>query len=193
MKNKKKTTKNSAVKKMDQLLIVILLFLILGVGGGLYFAYTNLSESARNAAEAITKLKQESAPIQNTDEIAAQNQQYADILQIAPRLTIPLSDIQSTATNDINKYARLTGIHISSTTYGKETASAGVGATQDQAAAANSIKITTTNSIPMKSVLQFIKLIENNIPIMYVAEISLEGTDGKDVKLNSMTIGVATQ
>ena len=45
----------------------------------------------------------------------------------------------------------------------------------------------------MRSILQFIKLIENNLPVMYLTEISLDSTNTNDVKISSMTIGVQTQ
>lgn len=190
MARKKNLKKVPAVKSLDNLLIVILIVLVLGIGAGVYFAYTNLLSSSKAASHAIAQLQKENAPMQNTEEIATQNQQYADVLAIVPRLSIPTSDIQSVITPDINKYARLTGILISSTTYGKESGTPGSNSSPTNN---NTVSIEVSNTVPMKSVLQFIKLIENNIPLMYVTEISLEGTDGKDVKLNSMTIGAVVQ
>ena len=122
-----------------------------------------------------------------------------------PRLSAPAADVQPVLTNDINKYARLTGIRISSTTYGKEAAETGSATgvqtpanpsqpSSDEAdSGANTIKIEAGNAVPMRSILQFIKLIENNLPVMYLTEISLDSTNTNDVKISSMTIGVQAQ
>ena len=196
---KKKSVKPSPAKSLNNLLILCLILLIGGIGAGLYFAHGNLSTDAEAANLAIEKLQEENAPLENIDEVSTTNQQFIDIVQIVPRLSIPISDVQSTATNDINKYARLTGIRISSTTYGKNDTSTGSataqqgGSISNQTNAESTIKIETNDAVSMQSILQFIKLIENNLPVMYVDDISLDGADDGKVKLSSMTIGVITQ
>lgn len=197
MKTNKKAQKTPAVKSLNGFLIFLLVASIASIGFIVYLAYTNLTSSTKAANEAISKIQKENAPLKNTDQIIAQNATFADILQITPRLSVSASEVQPVLTSDINKYARLTGIRIANTTYGKDTpvdTSSGQTTTQEgDSGGANTVKIEASNAVPMRSVLQFIKLVENNLPIMYVTEISLEGTDTQDVKIASMTIGVQTQ
>lgn len=193
MTKKKKAIKNTPAKSMDNFLIAILIILVVLIFGGTYLAYTNLTLATKEASDAIAKLQEDNAPLQNVEELATQNQQYADVLQIVPRMTIPADDIQSVATNDINKYARLTGIRISSTTYGKGSSESLADASGQQSKPVNTITIESTTGVPMKSVLQFIKLIENNLPVMYLTEINLDSPSGNTVIINSMTIGVAVK
>ena len=205
MKKTKKDKESSPIKSLNYFLIFLIVLSFGGIISIVYLAYTNLTSSADQANQAISKIQQENAPLENTDQIIAQNAKFADILQIVPRLSAPAADVQPVLTNDINKYARLTGIRISSTTYVKEAATTG-SATEGQTPAspsqsssdeadsgANTIKIEAGNAVPMRSILQFIKLIENNLPVMYLTEISLDSTNTNDVKISSMTIGVQAQ
>ena len=205
MKKTKKGKESSPIKSLNYFLIFLIVLSFGGIISIVYLAYTNLTSTADQANQAISKIQQENAPLENTDQIIAQNAKFADILQIVPRLSAPAADVQPVLTNDINKYARLTGIRISSTTYGKEAAATGSAtggqipsnpsqSSSDEAdSGANTIKIEAGNAVPMRSILQFIKLIENNLPVMYLTEISLDSTNTNDVKISSMTIGVQTQ
>ena len=199
-----KKQKVTPTQSLDRMLMTLLIIMIIGLSAGSYFAYTNLKTSADSANNAIIDLQKENAPLQNTSRIEEQNKKFADILQITPKLTIPASNFQATVTNDINTYARLTGIRISSTNYNKTSDGnpnnpnpTPTGSAKNQADSSPSqpdnITIQAANSVPMESILQFIKLIEHNLPVMYITQVSLEGTGGNSVKLNSLTIGVATQ
>ncbi len=190
---KKKSTR-PPVQTLDSLLIVVLFVLLISVGGGIYYAYQNLTKAAQSANQSIENLQKENAPIQNIDAITTQNQQYADILNITPRLSVSPQEVQSVGTDDINRYASLTGLHISSISYGNSNdndtnISGGAGQKNED----NIIKINSSTPVSMKSILQFIKLLENNLPIMYLTEVTITGTDSDKVSLDSMSIGVQTK
>lgn len=189
MKQKDKTP-NSMAKNLDKALIAILALVIIAVTYGAYTAYTNLLNTSKEVTTAVQKSRQEAAPMQNLDEMEENNNKYRDVLEITPKLTVPVAEVQTVGATDLEKYAKLTGIRITNTDFGGGSSTQEDGASSS---AANTIAIKTTGSYPMNSILQFVQLIENNLPAMHLTAIELQGTDGANVKLNSMTIGVATK
>ena len=181
----KKKEPKASVKTTNAILIFILLITVSGLLGLLYFSYTNLISSVNASRDAISKLQQENAPIANTDATAAQNANLADIPTIYPSLAVEHNDAQTVMTRDVNKYAKLSNIQISNTTFPRPS--------QEQNTNTSSFSLITISSnrpTSMRSILQFIKLIENNLPAMHVTEISLESS-GNDAIIKSITIGVA--
>jgi len=130
----------------------------------------------------------------------ALNQLREDITKNQPAGTKASSMIASTQNyqnntiSDLNKYASSTSISIAGYNL-TQPATAGINASATiSGLKSNFITITLNNPVPIRSLLQFFKAIESNLPKMQITGINISAAGSKDnVNVDPLTIEVYTK
>lgn len=189
-----KKSKLTAVSLRKFMTFAIFLIIVLSAVG-FYFAQdwigkyaaqvdqtTSGSSVSGSSPQALTKIQEEI-----TENQASGNK--------ASSLIASSQDPQSQVIKDLNKYASATGISIAGYNL-SQPATAGINASATIPGLKSSfITITLNNPIPMKKLLQFFKLVENNLPKMQITGINISSpsASGDDVTIDPLTIEVFTK
>lgn len=185
--------------KLYIILIASLVIITAGAGVGFYFIHGQLSVFATDVSKSVAEADVSSHSLQRlqkTEQSLKDNQ--AVIKNVKSIVAVAESyKYQNQILNDINKYAEKSGVTVtqysfaeSAATGGSQKSAGGSGAKTPAASEGGastpsglktaSVSVTIKNPTSYRSLLKFIKHIENNLTNMQIANISMTGGDKGD-------------
>lgn len=191
-------------------LIASLVIIVAGVGIGFYLIHNKLSVFATEVNHIVAESEDSSNSLQrlqNTEKSLKDNEKaIKDVKNIVA--VAESYKYQNQIINDINKYANRSGVEVTQYTFdnasggststsaatapkstGEETPTAEPTAGSSLKTA--SVSVAVKNPTSYRSLLKFIKHIENNLTNMQIANISLTGGDsGNEVTTDTFNIEV---
>ena len=190
--------------KLYVVLIASLIIIVVGFGAGFYFAHEKLTAYATDVSHTVAESEDSSHSLQrlqNTEKSLNDNKKaikdVKDIVAVAESYKY-----QNQIINDINKYAKKSGVSVTQYTFGTEGASTSAGSsgaktpttgssTGGSSLKTASVSVAVKNPTSYRSLLKFVKYIENNLTNMQIANISLTGGDkGDEVTTDTFNIEV---
>ncbi|MDN5819366.1 MAG: hypothetical protein L0H36_01490 [bacterium] len=201
--------KNShlTASKLYIALIASLVIITAGTGVGFYFMHDKLSMFATDVSKSVAAADVSSHSLQRlqkTEQSLKDNQ--AVIKNVKSIVAVAESyKYQNQILNDINKYAKKSGVTVTQysfaeTSSGEKKSAASSAKTPTAPAGTTpapsglktaSVSVTIKNPTSYRSLLKFIKHIENNLTNMQIANISMTGGDkGSEVTSDVFNIEV---
>ena len=166
------TNKSFKPQNMRSILAITLALVILGGGALFYFGL----QTVRTYAEEVNnRLKDADASDEQLKQLQILRNQLAQnqaLITNADRVFSTPAEYQSQALNDIRTYAAQTGVIISSTAFDDPTTTN-----------LYTLNLTLSNPTTYSSLIQFLTLIEGNLPKMQVTSINLTRVPGADSDL----------
>ena len=187
---KKPNINAATLKTIMRFVIVIIICLLVA---GFYFAQESLNSFASEVGITVSKSVNKTSGSSNTNALKNEILNYKTSADKASNITFSSQDYKDKITQYLNKYASLNNISITNFSY---TATAGTpiatgGSTSGLIT--NSLSITLANSVDFTNLMQFMKSIEINTPIMQITKINLiRNTDGT-IKVEPITIEFYTR
>lgn len=200
----KKDKKPLTATTMRIVLFSVLALILLGMGGGFYFAYSKLQQTAEDVAETQSAAEESDKKLQRLVSLEAKLKEHESTVQKAKQVVADSKSYQyqNQIVADLTGYARRSGVSIDSFVFQDApaasssapsqppsgTSEAGGGsapATSAPASAASSIKSTFVSvqigkDTPYRNLLNFINNIEQNLTRMQIAELTLSKGEGRN-------------
>jgi hypothetical protein len=161
-------------------LLAFMLFLVVAGGGALfYFGLGMVKNYAVEVNNRLVDAEASTTKLEQLQTLREQLTQNESLITKADRIFISAEGYQVQTLEDLNNYANQTGVTIASTAF--DAPNAGVYA----------IEIQLTNPVNYSNLVQFITLVEGNLPKMQVSSLSLarvEGGSGDTVEVDDFKI-----
>lgn len=159
---------------LQLILVILLVLLVIGAIGGFYYAQDWLNDYAARVNQAAPK----------TDTAANAQTLSPDQLITSDKITKMTadSDYLMKVTQDLNHYARATGVNLGeiSTT----STPAGAPAAPTVNIKPQYILVNLKNPVSYTSLLKFIKAIESNLPVMRITGIDIKNVKDRSEQVN---------
>ncbi len=173
--------RTSRPRTLKAILFFVLIIVILGGAGLFYLGLNSIKEYSLEVNHRLTDADASSAQIQQLQVLKSQLSQSEALITKADKLFATPANYQAQALNDLRSYAALAGVSISATTF-DDPAATGI----------NSVTVKLSPPVNYKKLVQFLTLIEGNLPKMQVTSISLRHQVGGsadaievgDIKIN---------
>jgi hypothetical protein len=150
------------------LLSIILTLVIAGGGAVFYFGLTMVQEYSVEVNNRLVDAEASGAQIQQLQSLRQQIAQNESLIAKADRVFATPANYQAQALVDLRAYANQTGLSIRSTDF------------DDPSTGTYSVTVRLNSPVSYPELIQFITLIEGNLPKMQVASIDLEQVQGGD-------------
>lgn len=176
--------KTSKPQSLRNLLSFILALLILGGGALFYFGLQMIKDYSVEVTESLRLADANDARIQSLQALRTQSQQGQSISTTLDQFFADESNFPSKVRSDISNYAKQTGITGISIAFKN---------TDTEPAVAT---VTIPNNVTYLQFVQFLTLVEGNLPKLHVTSLDIEpieGSDGESVKIHELKIGVTVR
>ncbi len=181
---KSKGMKATSVRGLLSFMIVVL---ILGIAGGFYLGLQKVREFSIDVNHTVADSEASGSSIDELQKLKQALAQSETLVNKANLVFATEANYQSQALKDVQKYASTFGITIKNTDFGDASSTVG----------ARNFVITLQSPVEYSKLLQFLDAIENNLPKMQVASVSLNrpttGDANKAVDTGTITIGISTR
>ncbi len=184
----KKSNKLTATS-LRTVLIVALLVTIGATCYGFYKAQIWLTDYATTVGQTINSSKSGTMSPEGLASLEQALVNRQSSIEKAAAMTTSSANYQSQAISDLNIYAAKTNIIIT------DYSVADIASTNSTIGGVTSkyLKISLRNPIKMDSLLQFLSLIETNLPKMQLTGISLSQASGNMINIDPLTIELYTE
>ncbi len=193
----KKKSSFSAVS-LRGVLIVILVLAIGLAGVGFYYAYGWIKDYATQVNQAVVTAYDSTAPTTSasTKALQAVLAQQGTVSATLAQFYASPSDFQSKAIQDINTYARASGLSIGDVTLGATAKPSGT-STPSQPPTNNTTILSVKLNAPVSytSLVKFMTYVQNNLPKMQIQGLTIQSnaSGGDTVTIDNIAIKVVTQ
>lgn len=162
---------------------------------GFYFAQEALGNYA---AQADTTTSGASASGSNPQALSKLNEEIAKNQAAGTKagsLVASSQNYQTQIMKDIYKYAEITNITVDSITSSQPANISGGATSVVEGLKSNFITTTLSNPVPIKNLIQFLKLVETSVPKMLITGINITPSAGSsdNVTIDPLTIEVYTK
>lgn len=167
------------------LLATLLVIVILGGGALFYLGLTFVKEYSVEVNHRIADSEASGTQVQQLQELRGQLAESESLVSKVNQLFASPSTYQTQALNDLKNYANQVGFSIASTEFGDPSTN-GV----------YDVTITLGGKVTYSKLIQFLTLLESNLPKMQVAAMSLSHKDGggaDDVVVGDIKINIAVR
>lgn len=183
---------NSKPKIIRIILLVQIIVILLVSIGGFIIGYTWLSSEAKLTNDVIVRSSVSTMNPQALAKLKSDLDNLSPTLAKIDAMTVPASDFQKTAIDDVTAYAKISNLGKVNFDFESSSASTNVPSTSFSK---KQFSISLADTVSYTSFIQFIKLIENNLPKMEVESFTAgAGPDDskdkviiKDLKINMYT------
>lgn len=181
-------------KVLRGILVTIILVIIGASTAGFYFTQEWLSGLSSDISSKVSQSDTVGQDAQALQQMQADLAKHQDVITKSGLLIASGSDYQGKVIADLTRYASLSGIRVLN--FGFETASQGKtsSSTTRQNGPKSSVVLSLESPIAYTDLLEFLYLVENNLPKMQVQSLSIarvsEGS--RQVRVDKITIGVYT-
>lgn len=180
-----KGLKASSVKHF---LITVVVLLFGAAAGGFYFGLQSIKEYAIQVNHDTIDADASAGKVDKLRNFKQYLAESETLVSKANQLFSTESDYQTRAVQDIQKYAGETGVSIANTSFNNAGGNAGQ--------SGRTITISLESPVSYTSLLHFLDAIEDNVPKMQVAGISISRSDsGKadEVNIRDLIIMISTR
>jgi hypothetical protein len=193
--------KSSMTASTLRIILTICIFLMVGLSAvGFYFAQDWLRTLAVDVSHTVADSTASGDNIQSLQKLQTELEAKQAISAKVGLLTTSTQEYQTQGIKDLKQYAALSGITISQYSFQPAAAAAPAvvatpGAVAATAVVNPTITVTLTSPISYTKLLNFMSLIENNLPKMQVSNITLGRINGErdNVTAQSLTVEVYTE
>jgi uncharacterized protein YoxC len=186
MKKRNKKPFNAISLRTIMVMLVCIAFAALAAG--FYYAHDKLTEQAKEVSSIATRLTNSgtSQPGQDLSKLQAELELHRGVNEKINNLTVPLSNLQSRAIQDINNYSQKSGVSVENFTFGPTA--------DNSSLKPNDVTVILKNPVDYNSLIKFIQLIETNLPKMNLQGINITAAaGGQSVTVGDLIIGVSTR
>ena len=183
---------NSKPKLIRMILLVqIIVILLLSIAGFVY-GYTWLSSEAKLTKDVIFRSSVLTMSPQSLARLKSELGALAPALSKVDSMAVPSGDFQKTVIDDVTNYAKISNLGKVNFDFEGSTQSTNVPSTSY---ATKQFSISLSDTVSYTSFIQFLKLLENNLPkmdvISFTASAASDNTKDKiiikDLKINVYT------
>lgn len=169
------------------------IFVIIGLSAvGFYFAQAWLSNLSLEISDKVAQSDTVGDDIQSLKKLQEELAKRQDIIIKSSLLLTSTSSYQGQVIKDLDKYADMSGIKITSKSFEKPAASTTTPANKTMAPQ-SSVVLSVESPLPYSGLLSFLNLVESNLPKMQVLSVNIGRVgDSKSVRVEKITIGVYT-
>lgn len=167
------------------------IFVIIGLSAvGFYFAQAWLSNLSLEISDKVAQSDTVGDDIQSLKKLQEELAKRQDIIVKSSMLLTSTSNYQGQVIKDLDKYASMSGLKITSKSFEKPTASA---STKKATTPQSSVVLSVESPLPYSGLLSFLNLVESNLPKMQVSSLNIGRVgDSKSIRVEKITIGVYT-
>lgn len=192
MKKQRKPKAGLQATSLRKAMISIIVVLVILASVGFYFGQDWLTKYAADVDQTASGSSVSGSNPQALSDLRDEITKNQPIGAQASALVASSQNYQNKIISDLNTYASSTGISIVGYNL-TQPATAGTAAIIS-GVKSNFVTITLNNPIPIRSLLQFFKAIESNLPKMQITGISISSSSTKDnVTVDPLTIEVYTK
>lgn len=185
-----KKSKIMTATSLRAILVVTLLIAIGATGYGFYQAQIWLKNYATTVGQTIGSSKSGTMSSDGLSDLEQALESQQPSIDKAAAVTVLGANYQSQAISDLTVYANKTGINVTNYSV-SDTISTSTGIT---GITPKYLSVTLQNPIKMDSLLQFLSLVETNLPKMQLTGISLsQSSESDSVNVDPLIIELYTE
>ncbi|NCQ54047.1 hypothetical protein COV88_02520 [Candidatus Saccharibacteria bacterium CG11_big_fil_rev_8_21_14_0_20_41_19] len=194
MRKQRKPKTGLQATSLRKAMITLVVILIILASVGFYFGQDWLTKYAAEVDQTTSGSSASSSSSQALSQLHEEITNNQPIGAKASALVASSQNYQNKIISDLNKYASSTGISIAGYNLTQPTITGDDAGATISGVKSKFVTITLNNPIPIRSLLQFFKAIESNLPKMQITGISISSSSTKDnVTVDPLTIEVYTK
>lgn len=171
--------------RLKALLFFVLALVILGGAGVFYLGLVQVDKSSTEVSHRLKDAEASGKQIEQLQILKAQITKSGSLIAKADQLFATPATYQSQTLNDLKNYANQVGVTITATSF-EDPATTGL----------YSVTIKLAAPVSYKKLIQFLTLVENNLPKMQVVSIGLKhkvGGSVDDVEVGDIKINISVR
>lgn len=161
-----KRQKPSAAAQLRMLLGLVFILTIAGGAAAYYFSLDYLKDYAQLVNTKVIDSEASAKQVQQLQSLESQLDEENGLIARANDIFATNSNFQAQAIRDVNHYADLAGLNVTTTTFEGENPSP----------TSRSFIVEIESPAPYQSLIRFLRGVENNIPKMEVTELKVSRT-----------------
>jgi hypothetical protein len=165
------------------LLIVCVLLAVGAVAGGFYYGLERVKEYAIEVSHTYADANAAERQISELQKLKTTLASSQTLVKKADQLFATESNYQSRAVQDVQRYARQTGVTVTNTDFPES----------QQAAGSHTLTIGIKSPVSYERLIRFLEAIEGNLPKMQLSGIKISRASGSGVTVENISIEVATR
>lgn len=191
----KKSASNLTPSKLRIILSVTILLITLAGGGGFYYVYGMLNESAEETRVQVSKATESENTLQRLQNLEHDLKEKSDSVARASRVTADSQNYsyQNQLVNDLTTYAsraNLTITNISFSAGGATTTEDGEAAVQKSGLRSAKVNVTLSSPVDYRNLLNFLHYVEQNLTKLKIGRVTLTKGGEEGVSVGALDLEV---
>jgi len=181
---------------LRSLLFFLMVLTVGGVVAGFYFGLERVKEHAVEVSHTVADADASGKRVDELQRLKVALAQSESLVEKANKIFTTEDQYQSQALKDVQKYANDTGITISNTTFDTGTVTPDESDPTQPTSSSHSIVLTLDSPVSYAKLIQFLTLVEGNLPKMQVTSIDLQrpgSVSGDNVTTDTITIAISAR
>ncbi len=188
MANKKQAS--FSAKSLRSTLLLTLTIMMAAGGAGMYYAQQYITEFATEVSETVATADASNQNRETLQQLQAQLDARSLAITLLDSFYASTSNVKNKVIEDLNRYANKAGVVVTDFQFDANDGTTNI------SGASQSVTISLSSPVPYDSFIQFLSLIETNLPKMQVstAQLTRNNEDpAGSVAVDTMVIEVYTQ
>lgn len=178
-----KRNKPSAAAQFRMLLILCFILTIAGSAGAYLLSLDYLKDYAKEVNMKVIDSEASTRQVQQLQVLESQVDQDDGLISRAGDIFATEGNFQSQAIRDVNRYAELAGLNVTTTTFRDNS----------PIPSSRTLVVDIQSPASYQGLIRFLRGVENNIPKMEVTELNISRTSsgaGDQVNIENITIAI---